>query len=263
MIENPTERFTGRVESYRLYRPGYPRELVEWLRGECGLRDDAALVDMAAGTGLLTEIFLEAGFAVTAMEPNDQMRAACATLEGKYPKLRCISGKAEATGLPDASANLITVAQAMHWFDLEKTRAEFARVLRPGGGCVVVYNNRRLGGDAFHDGYERLLKEFGIDYVNVKEQHVGRRRLAQFFAPAEMRCRTFPNRQEFGEEQLLGRVLSSSYMPQPGHERFEAMKSAVSRLFAETQQQGRVTMVHDCVACWGVLAAGADAPAAQ
>lgn len=253
MIPNPTERFTGRVESYRRYRPRYPAELAEWLRAECGLRADAAVVDVAAGTGLLTEVLLAAGFAVTALEPNDEMRAACATLEAKYPKLRCVAGTAESTGLPDASADLITAAQAMHWFDLERTRAEFARILRPGGGCAVIYNNRRLGGDAFHEGYERLLREFGIDYVHVKEQHVGRKRLAQFFAPSEMRCTTFPNQQEFGEEELLGRVLSSSYMPQPGHERFEAMKSAVSRLFAETQHDGRVTMVHDCVACWGVV----------
>jgi SAM-dependent methyltransferase len=263
VIENPTERFTGRVESYRLYRPGYPPELVEWLRGECGLRDDAAIVDIAAGTGLLTEIFLAAGFAVTAIEPNDQMRAACATLEGKYPKLRCISGKAEATGLPDASADLITVAQAMHWFDLETTRAEFARILSPGGGCAVIYNNRRLGGDAFHDGYELLLREFGIDYVHVKEQHVGRKRLAQFFAPAEMRCQTFPNAQSLRLGALEGRILSSSYIPQPGHPRFAEMQAAIRQLFAETQENGTVMIQYDCVACWGVLAARADSPSAQ
>lgn len=253
MIPNPTERFTGRVESYRRFRPGYPPELVEWLRVECGLRDDAAVVDVAAGTGLLTEVLLAAGFAVTALEPNDEMRGACATLQAQFPKLRCVAGTAEATGLPNASADLITVAQAMHWFELERTRAEFARILRPGGGCAVIYNNRRPGGDAFHESYERLLKEFGIDYMNVKGQHVGRKRLAQFFAPAEMRCTTFLNQQAFGEEELLGRVLSSSYMPQPGHASFEVMKGAVSRLFAETQHDGHVTMVHDCVACWGAL----------
>ncbi|MGA7884493.1 MAG: class I SAM-dependent methyltransferase [Acidobacteriaceae bacterium] len=265
MIPNPTERFTGRVESYRRYRPGYPRELVEWLRTDCGLRSDAAVVDVAAGTGLLTEILLEAGFAVTALEPNDEMRAACATLEARYPKLRCVAGKAEETGLPDASADLITVAQAMHWFDLERTRAEFARILnhpaeqarrgprvvKPGGGCAVIYNNRRLGGDAFHDGYERLLKEFGTDYLNVKEQHIGRKRLAEFFAPAEMRCRTFPNAQSLTLEALEGRILSSSYIPQPGHPRFAEMQAAIRQLFAETERNGTVSIEYDCVACWG------------
>ncbi len=254
MIANPTERFTGRVESYRRYRPGYPLEVVEWLRTECGLRENAAVVDVAAGTGLLTEIFLAAGFAVTALEPNDEMRAACATLEARYPKLRCVAGTAEATGLPDASADLITVAQAMHWFDLERTRAEFARILRPGGGCAVIYNNRRLRGDAFHDGYERLLRDFGADYMAVKDQHVGRKRLAQFFAPAEMRCRTFPNAQSLTLEALEGRVLSSSYIPRPGHPRFAEMQAAVRQLFAETRENGAVTIHYDCVVCWARVA---------
>lgn len=250
MIPNPTERFTGRVESYRRYRPGYPPELADWLRTDCGLRADAAVVDVAAGTGLLTEVLLEAGFGVTALEPNDEMRAVCATLEANYPKLRCVAGTAEATGLPDASADLITVAQAMHWFDLERTRAEFARVLKPGGGCAVIYNNRRPGGDAFHEGYERLLKEFGTDYMNVKEQHVGRKRLAQFFAPAEMHCKVFPNAQSLTLESLEGRVLSSSYIPQPGHPRFAEMQAAIRQLFAETEQNGTVTIAYDCVVCW-------------
>jgi len=254
VIANPTERFTGRVESYRRYRPGYPHELVDWLRVECGLRENAAVFDVAAGTGLLAEIFLAAGFAVTALEPNDEMRAACAKLEARYPKLRCVAGTAEATGLPDASADQITVAQAMHWFDQERARAEFARILKPGGGCAVVYNNRRLGGDAFHDGYERLLREFGVDYANVKEQHMGRKRLAEFFAPAEMRCRTFPNAQSLTPEALEGRILSSSYIPQPGHARFAEMQSAIRQLFNETQENGVVTIHYDCVACWARIA---------
>src|SRR5690349_19881213 len=101
MIPNPTERFTGRVESYRRYRPRYPAEVADLLRRACGLSDDATIADIAAGTGLLAEVFLAAGFSVTAVEPNDEMRAACAELESMYPKLHCIAGTAENTGLPD------------------------------------------------------------------------------------------------------------------------------------------------------------------
>ncbi len=186
-----------------------------------------------------------------AVEPNAEMRAACSELRQQYPQLEVVAGTAEATGLADGSVDLITVAQAMHWFDLEKTKAEFARVLKPGGWCAVLYNNRRLGGDAFHDGYERLLREFGVDYMAVKGQHMGRRRLAEFFAPEPMRSETFENAQSFDYAGLEGRILSSSYMPQPGQGRFEEMRAAAERLFAATQQQGRVTMVHDCVVCWG------------
>lgn len=251
MIANPTERFTGRVESYRRYRPGYPAEAVEWLRGECGLSGGARVADVAAGTGLLTEKLLAAGFAVTAVEPNAEMRAACATLQHEYPQLRIVEGSAEATGLADASVELITVAQAMHWFDLERTKREFARVLRPGGGCAVFYNDRKLGGDAFHDGYERLLRRFGADYEAVKQQHVGRKRLAEFFAPAEMKTAEFPNAQRLTLEGLEGRVFSSSYMPKAGQARYDEVRAAVARLFAETQRGGAVTMEYACVVGWG------------
>ena len=251
MLPNPTERFTGRVENYRRFRPSYPAELVELLRCQCSLRSDLQVADIAAGTGLLTEIFLDAGFAVTAIEPNAEMREACATLQQQYPGLTVIDGTAEATGLADHSVGLITVAQAMHWFDLEKTRAEFVRILKPDGWCAVIYNNRRLGGDPFHDAYERFLLDYGIDYGAVKEQHVGRKRLAQFFSPSPMVCATIPNAQSLPLEALEGRILSSSYMPQSGHQRFEEMRTAIQRLFADTQSDGAVTMHHDCVVCCG------------
>lgn len=253
MLANPAERFSGRVESYRRYRPGYPSDIVDLLRRECGLSPESTIVDIAAGTGLLAEIFLEAGFAVTAVEPNAEMRAACSELERSYPKLRCRAGTAEATELPDAFADLITVGQAMHWFDLDRTRNEFARVLKSGGWCAVVYNNRRTGGDPFHDAYEQFMLDFGIDYVSVKQQHVGRKRLAQFFSPHRMECATFPNPQRLTIEALEGRVLSSSYMPQPGHAGYPAMKAALELLFSRNQTGSTVEMIHDCVVCYGQL----------
>ncbi len=253
MLSNPTERFTGRVESYRLFRPPYPAVVVDLLRRECSLPPEAQLADIAAGSGLLTEIFLAAGFAVTAVEPNAEMRRACAALQLQYPRLTLADGTAEATGLPDRSMDLITVAQAMHWFDLDKTRVEFARILRPGGWCAVLYNNRRLSGDLFHDAYERFLLEFGIDYGAVKQQHVGRKRLAQFLDPSRMHCYSIPNPQFLTLEALEGRIRSSSYMPPPSHPRFEEMRAGIRRLFDSTQSDGTVTMRHDCLVCWGQL----------
>jgi ubiquinone/menaquinone biosynthesis C-methylase UbiE len=251
MLPNPTQRFTGRVESYRRFRPTYPAEVVDLLRQECSLNPGSHIADIAAGTGLLTEIFLAAGFSVTAVEPNAEMREACAALLPQYPRLSIVAATAEATNLPDRSIDLITVAQAMHWFHLDPARAEFTRILRPGGGCAVIYNNRRLSGDPFHDAYERFLLDFGIDYGAVKQQHVGRKRLAQFFSPSPMTCTSIPNPQALTLEALEGRILSSSYSPQPGHPRFEEMRAAIARLFAETQSNGVVTMHHDCLVCWG------------
>lgn len=246
-----TERFSTRVEAYREFRPRYPREVVDVLRRECGLAAQTVIADVAAGTGLLAEVFLAAGNRVTAVEPNGPMRAACEELEGEYPLLRCVDGTAEATGLVGASVDMVTVGQAMHWFDLRKTRAEFARVLKPGGWCVVVYNHRKMRGDAFHEGYERILVEFGRDYGMVQSSHLTEDKLAAFFAPNEMKCASLENVQELTLEGLRGRVLSSSYMPLEGDGMYPAMIEAVDGLFARFAKDGVVRMVYEAAVCFG------------
>ena len=248
-----SERFTGRVESYRQFRPRYPDAVVGLLEKECGLTPSSTIADIAAGTGLLAEIFLARGYEVIAVEPNDEMRAACETLVERYPKLRCVAGAAETTELPSHSFDLITVGQALHWFDLRRTRAEFARILRPDGWCAVIYNERRLGVDDFHDGYERLLRKFGIDYEVVQRQHQTLSQIQGFFAPGEMRHADFPNAQFLTLEALEGRIISSSYMPKPEHARYAAMRTAIANLFKKHQENGRVRLKYDCSVSYGQL----------
>ena len=250
---DPTQKFSDRVESYRLHRPGYPAAIVDLLAHECGLTNDSVTADIAAGTGLLTEIFLSRGYPVIAVEPNLQMREACATLTAQYPQLRCVDGTAEATGLSDHSVDLIIVGQAMHWFDLKRTRSEFVRILKDGGWCAVLYNNRRLTGDAFHEGYENILIDHGTDYSKVRDSHLDEDRLAAFFAPDAMRSATFENAQHLTLEGLMGRVLSSSYMPQPGQPRYDEMSRAVEAHFAEHETGGHVRMEYECAVCYGRL----------
>jgi SAM-dependent methyltransferase len=248
-------RFSGRVESYRQFRPRYPDAVAALLETECGLTPDSTIADIAAGTGLLAELFLARGFKVVAVEPNQEMRAACETLAGRYRRLRCVDGAAEATGLPSHTFDLITVAQALHWFDLSRARAEFSRILRPGGWCAVIYNERRLGGDVFHDGYERLLRAFGIDYEIVQGQHLTPERISGFFAPYEMRRSIFPNVQSLTLEALEGRIVSSSYMPRPGHARYAAMQAAIADLFEAYQDSGCVRLEYECAVSYGRLGA--------
>ncbi|QNI32459.1 class I SAM-dependent methyltransferase [Alloacidobacterium dinghuense] len=248
-----TVGFTGRVDSYRQFRPRYPEAVAALLEKECGLNSLSQIADVAAGTGLLAEVFLARGFQVVAVEPNTEMRSACETLVQEYPRFRCVDGAAEATGLPSYSFDLITVGQALHWFDLDRTRVEFSRTLRPGGWCAVIYNERRLGGDAFHDGYERLLREFGIDYETVQRQHLTPDRIHGFFAPSEMRRAAFSNAQLLTLEALEGRIVSSSYMPKPGHQRHAAMLTAIATLFESHADNGRVRLEYDCVVSYGQL----------
>lgn len=248
-----TERFTGRVESYRQHRPRYPDAVMNLLQRGCGLNSGSLIADIAAGTGLLAEKFLEHGFRVVAVEPNDEMRSACELLTERFPQLRCLAGTAEATKLSPSTFDLIAVGQAMHWFDLQRTRAEFKRILKPDGWCAVVYNERKMGGDAFHDGYEKLLRDFGTDYEIVQRQHLSAEKIASFFAPSPVKRAVFPNAQELTLEALTGRILSSSYMPKGDDPRHEGMLNAIDALFEKCQTNGYVHLEYDCSVSYGQL----------
>lgn len=253
------QRFSSRVDTYREFRPRYPVEVIDLLQRHCGLTPASIIADIGAGTGMLAELFLQHGNSVFAVEPNRAMRSACEELRSQYPKLTCIDGSAEATTLPDHCANFVTVGQALHWFHLERARAEFVRVLQPGGWCAVIYNERRIGGDPFHDGYERILREFGTDYETVRSKYPQQQKLAEFFrspdaASPGMQQSSFPNAQQFDFDGLTGRILSSSYMPQPDHPRYPAMLRAIEELFSQCQQDGHVRLQYDCVATYGRLA---------
>jgi SAM-dependent methyltransferase len=124
------QSFGVAATSYATGRPHYPREALEW-----GLPDDARdVLDLGAGTGILTIDLLEMGLHVTAVEPLDEMRALVPA-----PAL-ALDGSAEAIPVDDASCDAVFVGQAWHWFDMSKTLVECRRVLRPGGRLVLLWN---------------------------------------------------------------------------------------------------------------------------
>jgi ubiquinone/menaquinone biosynthesis C-methylase UbiE len=162
-----TERFSTRVENYIKYRPSYPAEVLELMRVRCGLAATSHVADVGSGTGILTELLLETGATVFAVEPNKEMRAAAERLLSDYGRFRSIAGTAEATTLPDASVDLITASQAFHWFDIPKSRRELARILRPRGWVALIWNERPVDAGAFLDEYDALLRRHAADYDRV------------------------------------------------------------------------------------------------
>ena len=126
MSQSPTARFSDRVENYVRYRPGYPPEVLDLLRTECGLQTSHLVADIASGTGVFTRLLLENGNSVFAVEPNTEMREAGVHELESYPRLVSVAGTAEETTLRSASVDFVTAAQAAHWFDLPRARAEFA-----------------------------------------------------------------------------------------------------------------------------------------
>jgi SAM-dependent methyltransferase len=164
-----------------------------------------------------------------------------------------VDGTAEITGLPAQSVALVTVGQALHWFDRARARAEFARILRPGGWCLVAFNNRPQSGSSFHCAYEQILQRYGTDYAAVASRYLEEAQLRAFFAPGAMASVTLMNVQAMDLEALIGRIVSSSYMPQADHPRYPAMIADVGRMFAAHATEGRVSMEYECVLSFGRL----------
>ena len=239
-MKDSIERFSSRVENYIQYRPHYPRAVLETLTQECGLTPDARIADIGSGPGTLTELFLENGNVVYAVEPNPAMREAAEQLLAQYPGFRSIAGRAEATPLPDASVDFVTAGQAFHWFDREQARVEFARILKPGGWVVIAWNERETESTPFLAAYEQLVRRFGTDYPKVDHRQITPEILGRFFGPQGFRSKRFPNSQSFDYAALEGRLLSSSYAPERGHPNHEPMLAELKKLFEAHQENGRI-----------------------
>jgi SAM-dependent methyltransferase len=241
------------VADYARCRPSYPPELLHLLREELGLRPDHVVADVGSGTGILTELFLENGNRVFAVEPNRAMAEEAARRLGSQRLFRDVDGRAEATGLADGSVDFIVAAQAFHWFDAARTREEFLRILARDGWVVLLWNIRRVEGTPFLRDYEAFLRRWGTDYKEVSSRYQDEAAMSSLFGPGGYRTRRFDYRQTFDLPGLRGRLLSSSYTPAAGDPRHEPMLAALPALFAAHQRQGQVAFEYDTCVYYGRL----------
>ena len=238
-MKDNTQRFSNRVENYVKYRPSYPTEIISFLQKEIGFKSDQIVADIGSGTGILSKIFLDNGNTVYAVEPNKPMRSKAEELLSYYSLFNSVNGTAEETTLKNESINLITAAQAFHWFDAGKTKAEFKRILVPNGYCCLVWNERLIS-SAFEKAYEELLINYGTDYTNVNHKNIDEKKIAAFFEPLQFIQKTFTNKQVFNFDGLKGRLLSSSYTPDENHPKHRSMLEALKYIFDSFNQNNQV-----------------------
>ena len=252
-MPDPTRRFSSRVDDYIKHRPGYPPAIIELLQQKCGLTPASVIADVGSGTGIWSKSLLEGGARVFAVEPNREMREAAERLLKNFGGFTSVAATAEATTLPDQSVDLVTAAQAFHWFDRGKTRAEFARILKPGGWIALLWNDRRSDSTPFLRAYEQLLRVHATDYAQVDHKHMDDSVIGSFFAPAAFQLEVFENQQSFDLAGLKGRLLSSSYAPEAGHPKHEAMIRELESIYAAHQRNGQVVFEYDTKVYFGRL----------
>ncbi|MBW8012879.1 MAG: class I SAM-dependent methyltransferase [Chloroflexi bacterium] len=251
----PTQRFSERVENYVKYRPSYPGEIIPYLEDNAGLTPESVIADVGSGTGILSKLFLDNGNPVYGIEPNAAMRAAGEEFLNGYAQFTRLEASAEATSLPDNSVDFITAGQAFHWFEYPKAKVEFQRILKPGGVLALLWNVRDQS-VPFVQAFEKLMRDFGTDYTDVRHTNYDKSlEMGEFFNPNPFTNQTFRNQQVFDFNGLQGRLLSASFAPMQDHPNYTPMLAELRRIFDKYQDSGQVILEYNCELYWGRLGA--------
>lgn len=193
------------------------------------------IADIGCGTGKLSRLFLENGYPVYGIEPDDEMRGEAQKLFGQYPDSRLVNARAEVTGLPPESVDLVCVGTAVHWFDPRRAKTEFARILRNPGKMLIIDNafgqTPELAqfikvSSAHSNG--NLVKRLLTTYKG-HDCYLASRISTSILSEAQM---------EF--EEVMAYLLSLTTRPLPGNDGYEEMRSAVLRLFDTLQVNGKI-----------------------
>lgn len=235
------EIFGAKVADYVASRPDYPAAMFDWLQAEGALRPGIAVADVGAGTGLLTRDLLARGAQVLAVEPNAAMRAACDRLLDGAPGYRSAHGQAEALPAADTSLDLITAAQAFHWFDVPLARREFDRVLRPGAAVALMWNDR-VDDDALTQDTNRIFERFGGARRAAMLGDAERREVARFISPHRSLLWQGEHAHRLDEAGLLALAFSRSYMPAPDAPDRAVATEALRELYARHVAAGSVVV---------------------
>jgi len=199
--------FGSVADVYERARPSYPEAAVQWIADLTGLGPGRVVADVGAGTGKLTRLLLSTGARVIAVEPIQAMRE---VLRESVAGVEVMDGVAESLPLADASVDVVTVAQAFHWFDHAKAIPELHRVLRPGGALVLIWNSRDMS-----DPLQRALEELLAPLRQDAPYQLGgawRKPLDAselFAAPDEAR---FAIEQQMTRQGVRDRITSTSFV---------------------------------------------------
>lgn len=245
------DRFSGRVADYVQFRPGYPEAVYDRLQAAWSLTGNETVADVGCGPGTSARLFLNHGHKVVGVEPLAAMRAAAKEIYTDNSHFSIVEGSAEATTLPASSVDFAIVAQALHWVDIPAARHEFLRILRPPKRVAVLWNTLRSD-TPFLAEYEQLLQLFGTDYRDVHHKNLGADSFRMLFGEGWQEC-SFRHVHELDQPGLVGRVRSSSFMPNHEHPRYAEMMAALAKLYQRHCQNGLVQFVYDAELYFGQL----------
>jgi len=234
--------FGSVASDYDRYRPPPPPQALDWLIP----RDARAILDLAAGTGVVTRELIGRAARVVAVEPDGRMRE---VLAARCPGAEVLEGRGEDIPLPDASVDAVVISAAWHWLDPGRAVPEITRVLRPGGTLGVIWISRdvRVPWVAEFNALARESLE-----ADRRPRQEGRRRREVTFPPGTPLSPPEERRFEFSlpmtSEQLAGLLgtYSGVITMEPG-QRAEFSRRVTAFLDRQPWDQVDVPMICRCL----------------
>ena len=232
--------YSSKAEKYAKYRWDYSSHAIQAIFDITHISDDSYVADIGAGTGILTKHFKGKVKCIFAIEPNPEMLEVAKKSLGHSSSFITIVRSAEDTALPDSSVDLITVAQAIHWFAPEPTRNEFLRILKPGGWLAIL---RNYGTD------DRLNKslssisteENGVIFPPIKNtpENIG---MDFYYGYENFQRIFFPFSFQQNWEEFIGSLTSASYMPDEESSLYKNLECSARNVFDKYSVDGRLTV---------------------
>ena len=231
-----TDVYASKAEKYARYRWDYAPRAIRTILDVTRITCESAIADIGAGTGILAKHFIGEVKRIFVIEPNLEMRRIAAKALGAYPSCHIVDGRGEATPLPDRSVDLITVAQAIHWFEPGPAKAEFSRILRPGGWLAILrnYGTDDELGEALK---EVFIEENGLDTsaVTVRPE---RKPMDFYYGDDDYLKQTFPFVEQVTWEGFVGAHASASYAPDEKDPLYANFERAAKKVFDRFSSDG-------------------------
>lgn len=221
--------YSKKAENYAKFRWDYSPHAVEEIFKKTGLCEKSIVADIGAGTGILTRHFCGRVKRIYAIEPNPEMRQQAYRLLAFAGEVKILDTTAESTTIEDHEVDLITVAQAIHWFDPEAARQEFKRILIP-DGWLALLRNIPTGNQATAAAMNKVLTpEYGVEQTHSSPGY--NINPLEYYGCSDIYRTVFPFSFEENWEEFFGALCSASFIPNEDHHLYSKFKAEVKKIF--------------------------------
>ena len=234
---NSNKVYSTKAEKYASYRWDYSPAAIETIFRLAQISSRSTMADLGAGTGILTKHFEGKVRQIFAIEPNLELRQFLTKALGTSPAVTVLDSTAENTGLPPTAVDLITVAQAIHWFEPEPTRQEMRRILKPEGWLALLRNYGTGQPEKSQSIGHLMAADYGADFTVVNQRPAGKFP-RYYFGHDDYRRYTFPFVFSQTWEEFIGSLTSASYMPDEDNPLFPRLEIKAREIFDLYSEDG-------------------------